>query len=231
MIFRRLLPLTILLWQSTSIDATSLHHQYYALRHGQSLANVEGIISSDPSIACRSHGLSDTGLEQAKQAARDVCAAALASGVDGVAIVSSDFRRAMETAMAVRAGVVAEGLKCWPIDEVLAETMLRERSFGELSGGSDQRYNDVWAHDAQSATHTEFGSESLDSVQNRAWGVVERMEACAELRPGRWMVVLVAHGDVLQILQTAFARVDVRTHRSLDHLETATLRRLTLVES
>ena len=40
------------------------------------------------------------------------------------------------------------------------------------------------------------------------------------------MVVLVAHGDVLQIAQTAFADVDPRTHRSLEHLETATLRKL-----
>jgi hypothetical protein len=39
-------------------------------------------------------------------------------------------------------------------------------------------------------------------------------------------VVLVAHGDVLQILQTAFARVDVTRHRSIEHLPTATLRAL-----
>ena len=42
------------------------------------------------------------------------------------------------------------------------------------------------------------------------------------------MVVLVAHGDVLQILQTRFACVDPRTHRSLPHLETAPLRSLSL---
>ena len=47
-----------------------------------------------------------------------------------------------------------------------------------------------------------------------------------EAGPGPWMVVLVAHGDVLQILQTSFARVDVRQHRSLEHLQTATLREL-----
>eukprot|EP00558_Chaetoceros_sp_UNC1202_P006243 CAMPEP_0197241712 /NCGR_PEP_ID=MMETSP1429-20130617/7682_1 /TAXON_ID=49237 /ORGANISM="Chaetoceros sp., Strain UNC1202" /LENGTH=53 /DNA_ID=CAMNT_0042701593 /DNA_START=71 /DNA_END=228 /DNA_ORIENTATION=+ len=29
----------------------SLHNKYYALRHGQSLANVAGIISSDPAIS------------------------------------------------------------------------------------------------------------------------------------------------------------------------------------
>ena len=38
--------------------------------------------------------------------------------------------------------------------------------------------------------------------------------------------MLVAHGDVLQILQTHFAGVDVSAHRQLDHLPTATLREL-----
>ena len=67
--------------------------------------------------------------------------------------------------------------------------------------------------------------ESVESVRQRAKGVVERVES-ALTGGGRWLVVLVAHGDVLQILQTAFAAVDVTTHRSLPHLETATLRKL-----
>jgi hypothetical protein len=37
-------------------------------------------------------------------------------------------------------------------------------------------------------------------------------------------VILVAHGDVLQILQTAFEGVDPREHRSLPHLPNAELR-------
>src|SRR6056297_3045314 len=45
---------------------------FYALRHGQSLANVAGIISSAPEVALgAAHGLSDTGLEQARGAARE----------------------------------------------------------------------------------------------------------------------------------------------------------------
>ena len=43
---------------------------------------------------------------------------------------------------------------------------------------------------------------------------------------GRWLVLLVAHGDVLQILQSGFAGRDPREHRSLAHLPTATLRAL-----
>ena len=41
-----------------------------------------------------------------------------------------------------------------------------------------------------------------------------------------YMVICVAHGDVLQILQTAFAKIDGSLHRTLPHLETASLRQL-----
>jgi len=204
-----------------------LRHRYYALRHGQSLANVAGVISSDPEVATVHHGLSDAGWEQARAAARAVCDEARTRGLDGVAIVSSDFKRAWQTAEAVRAGCLASGVRVWPVADVDPELSLRERSFGELTGGPDDRYDDVWVEDARSATHECYDVECLDSVRVRACGVVERLEACAELE-GTWMVVLVAHGDVLQILQTAFASVDVRTHRSLEHLQTATLRRLGL---
>ena len=41
-------------------------------------------------------------------------------------------------------------------------------------------------------------------------------------------VLLVSHGDALQILQTAFHRMDASRHRQLDHLDTAEIRLLTL---
>ena len=141
-----------LLMCAASAAVTPLRHNYYALRHGQSLANVEGIISSDPAVACNHHGLSETGLQQARRAAEAVCAEALSTGVDGVAIVSSDFKRAWQTAQAVHTAVIARGLSCVPASAVCAETLLRERSFGTLSGGPDSRYADVWVHDAVSAT-------------------------------------------------------------------------------
>jgi len=40
-------------------------NSFFALRHGQSLANVAGIIASNPDIACSNYGLSDVGKEQA----------------------------------------------------------------------------------------------------------------------------------------------------------------------
>lgn len=49
---------------------TSLKNSYFALRHGQSLANVQKIISSDPSISTVEHGLSALGKEQVSASAQ-----------------------------------------------------------------------------------------------------------------------------------------------------------------
>ena len=137
-----------------AVSAEDLSHSYYALRHGQSLANVAGVISSDPRTACIGHGLSAVGRQQAEAAAVDVVAAAAKEGACGVAIISSDLRRAWQTASIVRAGVLAAGVRVWPASGgVLMARALRERSFGELSGQSDDRYPDVWAEDAMSASH------------------------------------------------------------------------------
>eukprot|EP00985_Skeletonema_marinoi_P017041 scaffold9257_cov171-Skeletonema_marinoi.AAC.3 len=83
-----------------------LTHSYYALRHGQSLANVAQIISSDPQISTVQHGLSKVGQEQAtiagksfaKQYLNDAASSSKNDDYKGVAIFSSDFTRARETA-------------------------------------------------------------------------------------------------------------------------------------
>ena len=73
-------------------------HKYFALRHGESLANVAGIISSDPKISIPRHGLSEKGKGQAQKTG-----AKLVATLDGpVLIVSSDFKRARETADLLR---------------------------------------------------------------------------------------------------------------------------------
>ncbi len=93
------------------------------------------------------------------------------------------------------------------------------------------------------ADHTEFHVESANSVLRRTTKLV--LELDEVLEPQRsaqsegsynidescWKCILVAHGDVLQILQTGFLRhPDASRHRSLEHLETATIRELILPE-
>ena len=215
--------------------AARLTNHYFLLRHGHSLANLQRLISSEPALAVKEHGLSHKGVQQAAHAA-DAFAALLAGRPRcRVALFSSDFLRARETA-----GIVLDRLMTEPRLKVLGErvhtnTSLRERSFGDLDGQHDSNYNRVWEADQIDAAHTQYGVESIESVLARGAAAVcdaeaqlsaEEASADREADAAPWHVVLVAHGDVLQILQTWFMGVDPRTHRSLPHLETASFRQV-----
>src|SRR5699024_11799970 len=74
----------------------------WVLRHGESTANVEGLIVSAPGPrALTDVGLTAHGRDQARQAARE----GLAQGLGPRAVVvSSDFARALQTAEEFAAG-------------------------------------------------------------------------------------------------------------------------------
>ena len=204
----------------------SLQQDYFALRHGQSLANVAGIIMSNPAQACTNYGLSDTGKEQATAAAQDVRQVFEKNDYDALVLLTSDLRRAKETAM-----IVGEKNSILPIHQkqVIIETRLRERWFGEWDGTSDDNYHKVWKDDALDASHEIKGVESVKDVMDRTTKcILEWDELLASEYSNRCLVILAAHGDVLQILQTAFEKMDGRLHRTLPHLETAQLRQLHL---
>ena len=232
------------------LQRTSLTHSYYALRHGQSLANVAKIISSDPAISTVDHGLSHIGKEQAKFAGEAFASEYIRmmqqqsnnkkkkKKYKGVAIFSSDFTRARETA-----SIFANELhktKQIPMHtgDVVLEKRLRERYFGVLNGGPDTRYQEVWDIDCIDPDHTEFDVESANSVLERTTKLITELDEQLAIdddddddddNGSTWKCILVAHGDVLQIMQTGFLKhSNASKHRSLEHLETATIRELLL---
>lgn len=203
-----------------------LDQDYFALRHGQSLANVAGIIMSDPVLACCEYGLSDAGKQQAERAADDVRRAFQSKDYGCLVMLTSDLLRAKETAT-----VVCDKNSDLPIlqGQVISETRLRERWFGEWDASSDSNYNNVWQDDAKDASHTIKGVEAVYDVMERTTKcILEWDKRLSSSYDKRCMIVLVAHGDVLQILQTAFEKKDGRNHRDLQHLQTAQLRQLKL---
>lgn len=228
----------------------ALRNVYVAVRHGESEANVLGIISCEPDAESGfKHGLSPRGHAQANE-----LAGKLASLVPGgladrrVHIYASDFRRTRETAMAAFSSLAVAGLARARVSPPEFTPALRERSFGAaLNLGGDDQYEPVWTADAASEAGTGAGTaagvEPVQSVQDRA----TRFVASLEERHGHGhgggrdglgeggggggggdVCVLVGHGDLLQILQTGFERVDPRHHRSLPHLETCGARLLEL---
>ncbi len=181
------------------------------MRHGESKANVAQIIISAPENGTKEdYALSELGREQAQ-----VSAEKTHLGSDTV-IYCSDFSRARETAEIVADVIGAH--------KPIITTALRERHFGEFEEKSNMHYGDVWAHDAKSPDHTEFGVESVNHNLKRTTAFILGLEEQYADKD----ILLVSHGDTLQILQTAFERVDAHKHRSLAHLETAEIRKLTL---
>ena len=189
-----------------------LANRYHAMRHGQSRANVAGVIVSGIESDRRGDwGLSELGREQALAAARDCGLPA------DTLICSSDFSRARQTAEIVRARLGAP--------PVLVAAALRERCFGDLEGTATGNYARVWAADeAGTAAGADDGIESATAVLNRATGLVAELERRYAGRD----ILLVSHGDTLQILQAGFLRMDPAKHRSVPHLDTAQIRELHL---
>jgi probable phosphoglycerate mutase len=136
---------------------------------------------------------------------------------DKLIVISSDFRRAKETAKIIHQHFQAKS-------PLRLEHSLRERNFGELNLTETSNYQKVWVHDAQDPNHTAFGCESVMSVFSRTSALVASLEA--EYRDKGKVIVLVSHGDTLQITLTAYTGVAPECHRTLDHLANCDVREL-----
>ncbi|WP_345076377.1 histidine phosphatase family protein [Brachybacterium paraconglomeratum] len=185
--------------------------QLWVLRHGESTANVEGLIVSVPGPrALTEVGLTARGRTQARAAAREGVAQGLGSET---VVISSDFARALQTAEEFAAGLGAGAPR---IDQ-----RLRERSFGRYDEGPASSYEQVWAVDRERGTHQDE-VEQVAVVAARVLAVLAEADELAVDAP----VVLVAHGDVLQIALTLGAGADPHDHREQPHLGNAELRLL-----
>jgi probable phosphoglycerate mutase len=190
-----------------------LANSYRVMRHGQSKANEAGVIVSRiETDRGGDWGLSELGRRQALAAAQQCGLPA------DTVICSSDFSRAVQTAEIVRAHLGAA--------EVVLTEALRERCFGDLEGTSASNYAKVWQADNADAGQAVGGIESAAAVLDRATALVADLERRYSGRD----ILLVSHGDTLQILEAGFLRMDPSGHRQLPHLETAQIRELRLKE-
>ncbi len=91
----------------------------------------------------------------------------------------------------------------------IVDARLRERGFGTLEGGSDACYAEIWAHDALDASSAPHGVESAQAVRTRVLELLCELER----QPAGPTILLVAHGDTIQILWTVFAGLGAGEHR------------------
>jgi broad specificity phosphatase PhoE len=221
----------------SNFNLSTLQNRYWVVRHGQSEANVQKIISSHPEISTKCHGLSTVGREEAARAGKLLATELRLALPDNsanrshapakhcpIVVISSDYLRAKETAEVIVNELQKHDQN--PKIPLIYDRRLRERSFGILHGTSDSNYAKVWECDQEDANHNEFQVESVNSVFHRTTQLLLELEK----EFTQTNIILIAHGDVLQILQTAFTRnLHPRFHRSLPHLPTATPRELQFV--
>lgn len=186
-----------------------LNNTYFVLRHGQSEANEQSLIVSCPDIGTSQFGLTELGREQVLQTVSRHKEELLTVS----RIVASDFLRTMQTA-----SIVAHEIGLL----VHSDANLRERFFGRFDQRISSNYQTVWDYDESNPQHQEFGVESVDSVAQRMMQSVRALEKkhCDET------ILLVSHGDPLNILLLAANQSDAARHRYSQPLETAELRRL-----
>jgi probable phosphoglycerate mutase len=183
-------------------DATRI----VAVRHGETVWNAE----------MRMQGQLDTALSARgrRQAAR-VAAALADEGIE--AIFASDLKRAFYTAEAVAAVV---GLP------IVADTGLRERSFGTFQGHTYAEIDRRWPAEAarwrrHDPDFAPAGGESLRAFSARAIDAVTDIAAAARGRT----ILIVSHGGVLDCLYRAASGVGLDAPRSWE-LGNAAINRL-----
>lgn len=181
---------------SNTFLASSDHwrNRYLLMRHGHSQANQQKLIISSPERGISAFGLSEMGEQQLVQAI------AKWAWPNPTRVIHSDFLRTTQTAARVASSFKLEMSK---------DERLRERYFGEFEGDGDNHYPDVWALDARDAEHCQHQVEAVSSVAARMMAVIEHWEAQTRDET----ILLVSHGDPLQILLTALAGKPLSQHR------------------
>ncbi len=183
------------------------------MRHGESLANQQGLIVSLAENGVSAYGLSETGRAQIEKSVTQH------PDIKRVTqIISSDFKRAYESAQIARTLLSCQA-------EIKLSENLRERDFGDFELKSNRHYQTVWNNDAVDSSHTIDHAESADAVMQRATSLIMSLEKEFSAKT----ILLVSHGDTLQILQTAFLKQAASQQRLMPHLETAEIRELVLV--
>jgi probable phosphoglycerate mutase len=187
---------------------------YFLLRHGESVPNIRGVILSHLEEGKKDgHTLTENGEEQVRHSVQEARARGLLT--EDVVIFSSPFSRCRKTAEIAKEvlGVHAE---------IIFDDRLRERWFGDWEGTSNIHYQNVWDDDVLDPNHKHAGVESTTEVVARVSGLIHDLEA----RYAGKNILLVSHGDALQILQTFFENKPSALHRELRHLKVAEVRKV-----
>lgn len=193
---------------------TSLKNQYVVLRHGESKANVAEIILSHLENGIKEEfTLTKKGEEQVIDSIKK---AKSENFLDrNMIIYSSPFSRCKRTAEIAKEILEVK-------DEIHFDDRLRERNFGDLEKTHNSNYQKVWDEDAKNPDQKNDNVESVSEVWQRICSFIEDLEKQYQGKK----ILLVSHGDALQILMAGFLKQSPGHHRKIEHLHTAEVRKL-----
>lgn len=80
----------------------------------------------------------------------------------------------------------------------------------------------MWDKDGADPHHTDANVESAEEVVARVSSLIHDLEGAYSHKK----ILLVSHGDALQMLQTFFEGTPSSAHRSLPHLKVAEVRKM-----
>eukprot|EP00039_Didymoeca_costata_P021740 m.345320 g.345320 ORF g.345320 m.345320 type:complete len:224 (+) comp26110_c0_seq1:131-802(+) len=220
-----------------------LRNRYFICRHGRSLANEAGeIVSHVARGVLPEYGLlSPTGFEQAQAAGSNLVSALQAEPMNDIAMYTSPFSRAKQTAECLQKALAASGVEV----ELVEAHELRERYFGvDYEGKGDSLYKQVWAIDEKDPTKSPcYQNNKLEEKEQgeSVMDVATRVAAFVTLLEERHRdttVVLVSHGDTLQITSVVVRAIaergvqalptveEAQRHRAMYSMQTGELREL-----
>ena len=129
-------------------------------------------------------------------------------------IIASPFSRAFESAVLAEQRLGARAVRC--------ALELGERFFGELDGKSTDNYKSVWERDRRDSTAEYMGVEPADLVAVRGLQLIKQLDE----EYGGATILLVSHGDTLQILEAVRRGQPAGHHRGLFPLAPGEIRRI-----
>jgi len=182
---------------------------YYIMRHAKSEANEKNIIVSSPKNGINSYGL-------IPEAVLQILKTNTNNLTQDTIIYTSDFKRAKETAFYIANRILTKKVK--------ASKLLRERYFGNYELLANSNYEKVWGEDKNNPDNKIFNVESVNEVLKRILKLIKKLEK----RYNNKTILLVSHGDPLQILESFSIGINPQNHRSIPHLNYAEIRKLNL---
>jgi probable phosphoglycerate mutase len=196
------------------LEHSQFRNSYFVLRHGESMPNILGVIVSHLEEGKKDeHTLTEYGEEQVRHSVQEAKEQGLLD--ENTIIFSSPFSRCRKTAEIAkdRLGVSAK---------IIFDDRLCERWFGDWEGTSNANYQKVWDGDVLDPDHKDANVESTTEVVARVASLIYALE-------NRYVgknILLVSHGDALQILQTFFENKPSSAHRELRHVQVAEVRKI-----